>query len=32
MKTSQYEKGNFITVATVYRGLLGSKGYVFFKF
>lgn len=31
MKTSQYEKGDSgsLIVATAYRGLFGSKGYVF---
>ena len=28
METSQYENGNSLIVATVYRGLFDSKGYV----
>ena len=29
MKTSQYQKGNSLIVATVYRGLFDSNEYVF---
>ena len=31
MKTSQYQKGNSLIVATVYRGLFDSNENVFFK-